>query len=194
MTESLSLITREIPLTKGKVTIVDAGDYEFLSQWNWFSLNDYYAARTKYIGMFNGKPKRITIKMHQVLMNAPEGFEIDHINGDGLDNRRSNLRICTHQQNIWNRRAQKGSTSKYKGVSFQASTQYWKAYISIDGGKQKHLGCYLNEEGAARAYNKAAKKYHGEFARLNSVEGEPPSSLKHPVQYKYHDSRKVDYV
>lgn len=115
MTESLSLITREIPLTKGKVTIVDAGDYEFLSQWNWFSLNDYYAARTKYIGMFNGKPKRITIKMHQVLMNAPEGFEIDHINGDGLDNRRSNLRICTHQQNIWNRRAQKGSTSKYKG-------------------------------------------------------------------------------
>lgn len=173
----------EISLSGGGVAIVDAGDYNFLMQWKWFYLNKLYAARTKFIGIVDGKAKRMTVKMHNVLMPPAEGYEIDHINGNGLDNRKSNLRICKHQQNMWNRKAVTGSASKYKGVDWYAASGSWRAYIKIDG-KQKHLGCYKSEDDAARAYNKAAIELHGEFARLNPVEGNPAPRILHPYQGK----------
>lgn len=189
---SLSCLTREIPLTKGKVAVVDAADYEFLSQWKWFFLNDTYAARTQYIGMEKGKPKRITIKMHQVLMDAADGYEVDHINSNGIDNRRANLRVCTHKQNRWNSSSQKGSSSKYKGVSYQKATNYYKAYIIVHG-VYKHLGCYLEEDDAARAYNRAAKAEHGEYAKFNPVGEGPMERLKHPTQYQFHKAKEINY-
>lgn len=99
-------------------------------------------------------------------MQPEDGFWVDHINGDTLDNRRSNLRLCTVSGNNHNRMKSKNNTSGYKGVSWLKQNQKWRAYIKVNS-KDKHLGCYLDKEDAARAYDKAAKEYFGEFARLN---------------------------
>jgi len=105
---------REINLTQGKIALVDDGDYDYLMQWKWHAdikSNTCYARRTIRIGK---KPKRVYI--HRVIMNPPSNMEIDHINHNGLDNRRCNLRICTHQENTFNTNGFKRK-SKYKGVS-----------------------------------------------------------------------------
>ncbi len=154
---------KAIALTRGEVALVDADVFDMLMQWEW-QCRDGYAKR--------GARGRKAIAMHNIIMNPPEGFIVDHIDGNGLNNRRSNLRVCKQKHNTWNRKPVKGSSSKYKGVSWQAATGYWKAYIKTDG-KQKHLGCYLSEEEAAIAYNRAAKELHGEFAKLNNVEDKP---------------------
>ncbi len=87
------------------------------------------------------------------------------------------MRVCKHQQNTWNRKSVTGSSSKYKGVSFQKATQYWKVNIKINE-KQVHIGCFWNEDDAARAYNKVAKVLHGEYAKLNAVkDGDTPSQI-----------------
>jgi len=104
--------------------------------------------------------------MHRLIMDPPRGYVVDHINGDGLDNRRANLRLATHAQNGRNRRKIKKGISKYKGVSWEESTGKWRALIHVDR-KKISLGCYKDEVTAAKVYDKAAKKYHGEFARLN---------------------------
>lgn len=184
---------REIQLSGGGVALVDSSDYEFLTQWKWFYLNKTYAGRTKHIEMVDGKPKRMTVKMHNVLMPPPEGYEVDHINGNGLDNRKENLRIVRHQQNMWNRKAVTGSKSKYKGVDWYAASGSWRAYIKIDG-KQKHLGCYKQEDDAARAYNKAALALHGQYARLNPVAGDPAPRITHPTQHEWHQRRQETHV
>ena len=154
---------KAIALTMGKYTLVDAEDFDFLMKWEW-QYRDGYAKR--------GARGHKAIPMHGVILRAPQGMEPDHKNGDGLDNRKNNLRPATHQQNMWNRSPVKDSSSKYKGVSFQKATNYWKAYIKINE-KQKHLGCFLSEEEAAIAYNRVAKELHGEFAKLNPVEDKP---------------------
>lgn len=160
-----------IQLTKGKWTIVDAEDYAELIKFKWH-YREGYAKRA-----INRKGDRRAIAMHNQIMNTPKGFEVDHINGDGLDNRKCNLRVCKHQQNTWNRKSVTGSSSKYKGVSWQAATGYWKVNIKIDE-KQMHIGCFWDEEDAARAYNRVAKGLHKEFAKLNPVEdGESPSRI-----------------
>jgi hypothetical protein len=99
-------------------------------------------------------------------MRPPEGMEVDHQDGDGLNNRRSNLRICTHQNNSRNMRRHRDSASRFKGVSWWKTRQIWRAYIVVDN-KQKGLGYYNNDTDAARAYDAAAKKLFGEFANLN---------------------------
>lgn len=167
-TLELPIGVRAIPLSKGLYTLVDETDYEYLNQWNWYARSGdgcVYASRS------NSKAK-IAINMHVVLLPAPDGKEPDHIDGDSLNNRRNNLRLVTHQENMWNRKPVTGSSSKFKGVSWQTATQYWKAYIKINE-KQVHLGCFWDEVDAAIAYNKAAKALHGEFAKLNKVEDRP---------------------
>lgn len=154
---------KAIALTGGHVTFVDKEDYINLIHFEW-QHRDGYAKRQQYKGK--------VISMHNAIMGTPEGFVCDHIDGDSLNNRRSNLRICKQQNNMWNRKPVKGSSSKFKGVSWQAATGYWKAYIKINE-KQVHLGCFWDEEDAAIAYNKAAKALHGEFAKLNKVEDKP---------------------
>lgn len=155
-------MVKEIQLTQGKVALVDDADFEWLSQWNWCALrqrgnNRWYAVRGR----------NPLIYMHRLILNPPEGYESDHIDGGGLNNRRSNLRICTCSQNHMNRHRAWGS-SIYKGVYYYKRYMKWGARIQINR-KQLHLGYFNSEIEAAKAYNKAAIKYYGEFARINEA-------------------------
>jgi hypothetical protein len=169
-----SPVTREIPLTQDYVALVDAEDYEYLSQWKWrakIEKNTVYAARDAYTA--NGK--RSHIRMHRLIMSAPKGMEVDHRDGDGLNNRRNNLRVCTKAQNLTNQRPQKGTSSRFKGVYRNKRDRQWQAYIKVNG-KRKHLGCFASEVEAAKAYNNAAIQFHGEFAWLNDIESKPAAA------------------
>jgi hypothetical protein len=163
---------KEIPLTKGMVAIVDDADYRELAEYKWYVVGqpgNEYAAR--YGGT---KPSGSTIhaRMHRVLMQAPDGIEVDHINRNRLDNRRANLRLATRAQNGQNRGKFSPRThSRYKGVTWHSRNRYWQAMICVNGNRI-YLGGYKSEREAALAYNNAAVKYHGKFANLNILEGE----------------------
>lgn len=165
---------KEIPLTQGKVALVDAEDYEYSNQFKWYAMkhgNTYYAVR--HIKKEDGK--QTLICMHRVIMKTSKGMDTDHINGDGWDNRRDNLRICTRSQNKMNGNIHKDNTSGYKGVFWQKRDKKWMAQIQIDG-KLKYLGLFITKEEAALAYNEAAKELFGEFARLNNINYKYPLS------------------
>jgi hypothetical protein len=152
-----------IPLTQGKFAIVDAEDYDRLNQDKWYAgkcKNTYYAGRVE-----GGK----TIKMHREIMHAPKGVLVDHINHNGLDNRKRNLRLCTHAQNCYNQQASATGTSKYKGVSWHKSNSKWSARIRCDR-KFYNLGEFDNQMEAAMAYDDKAVELFGEFACLNFPE------------------------
>jgi hypothetical protein len=155
-------------LSHGKFSQVDAADFDWLNQWKWSYRRDGYVVRAQHVGVFNGKQKQQMIRLHRFIMAAPEGMSVDHVNGDGLDNRRCNLRICTHTQNHQNRKSRVASTSIYKGVYWWKHRQCWIAKITVNGSP-KTLGQYDNQEEAALAYNAAAIKYFGEFANPNVV-------------------------
>ena len=156
---------KEIPLTKGQVALVDDEDFEWLSQHVWIvkrSDRGYLYARTS--------TTKGGIYMHRLLLNAPEGMQVDHINHNGLDNRRQNMRLCTNSQNSYNSLAhRKPKTSHFKGVCWHKSTQKWLAQIGIDW-KRLHLGIFDSEEDAAKAYDAKAIELFGEFALLNFPE------------------------
>lgn len=159
--------TKLIPLTQGKFAIVDAADYEWLSQRKWgCNCNGYARATEGYVDK-NGIKKRRDIFMHRLVANTPINMVTDHINGNPLDNRRSNLRACSNSQNRCNGKI-KISSSKYKGVFWHKSAKKWVSQIVVDK-KAHYLGIYEKELDAAKAYNNVAKKYHGEFARLNEI-------------------------
>lgn len=149
----------EIALTQGKVAVIDDADYEIIKKYSWNCGKAGYVVTEK-----NGK----SIYMHRLLLSAPNNFEVDHVDGDKLNNRRSNLRICTRQQNERNKPKTHGLTSRYKGVSWITKRHKWCAQIHINR-RPIFLGYYDGEEDAAIAYNLAAEKLYGEFARLNSV-------------------------
>lgn len=157
----------EVPLTRGAVAIVDLADAESVSQWSWslWSIRNKQYARAN-VGLNNGT--RRYVAMHFYLIGQKD-MEVDHANGDGLDNRRSNLRVCTHQQNMRNMTRLVTGSSPFKGVSWFRRDQCWRAYIVSDA-KQKHLGYFVDEIEAARAYDKAAREFFGEFALLNFPE------------------------
>lgn len=147
---------RTIPLTKGKVTLVDTTDYEWLSLFKWHYSNGY-AVRRIYIN----KRRDGISRMHREILNAPSEKQVDHINGDGLDNRRSNLRLCTRQENARN----SAPRGLFKGVEHTTEDR-WCAYIKINGRK-KHIGVFADQHTAALAYDHFARRYFGEFARPN---------------------------
>jgi hypothetical protein len=159
--------TIEIPLTNGAFAIIDAEDYELVSKQKWHlksSDGRNYAVSSIYLG-----PKKYKrIRMHRIIMNATTGTYVDHINGDGLDNRRENLRFSTLSQNSCNSKVHSNSGSGLKGVAYYRGR--WMAQIQMLG-KRKHLGSYLTKEEAARVYDKAALELHGEFARTNEMMG-----------------------
>lgn len=146
---------KKILLSQGKFAIVDDCDYKNVKDYNWhFS---------------QGRAKRTGSFLHWDIIGKPEkGFVIDHINRDPLDNRRCNLRICTHRQNILNSSKSKNNTSGFVGVYWTKDREKWKAYIKING-KQIGLGRFSDVKEAAMAYNNAAIKYFGEFANLNRI-------------------------
>jgi hypothetical protein len=160
---------RKIKLTQDKFAIVDPQDYEVLSQSKWCAAKDYdtfYAIRYARIGN-----KRTTIKMHRVIMNAKSNDIVDHRNHEGLDNRKTNLRIATAAENNANsKRGMNRGTSRYKGVCRDEKCGKWRAGISYQG-QHIHLGMFDDEIEAAKAYDEAAKKYHGEFSVLNFYRG-----------------------
>lgn len=151
-----------IALTQGRFTTVDAADYPWLNQWPWYAYwnahtHSFYAAR-------NEKRKRIYMA-REILKCGPKE-EAEHQNHDTLDNQRKNLRKATSSQNSSNRRIRSDNTSGFKGVSWCKKTKNWKAMIGHKG-TQIYLGYFNSAEEAARAYDEAAKKFHGEFASLN---------------------------
>ncbi len=146
-------------LTKGQVTILDDEDYAVYSRWRWKALERvgcYYAIRT---------PQSGGIYLHRAITACPSGLCVDHIDGDTLNNQRSNLRIATSRQNSQNMKKRAGS-SVFKGVHIQPRDNLWVARIRVNG-RALWLGSHHEEVDAARAYDKAAREHFGEFARLN---------------------------
>lgn len=156
---------REIPLTKGYVAIVDASDYEWLMQWSWY-IKTSAGGRQPYAQTYfgGGRKHSVKITMHRMIMGLGIGDlrKCDHRNGDGLDNRRENLRIATVTENNRNSRRRKNNSSGFKGVSRHRNK--FDARITIDR-QTYNLGRYDTPESAAYAYAEAAKKYFGGFAR-----------------------------
>ncbi len=158
---------RLIPLSQDKFAIVDADDYEKLRKYKWYARK---SLRTYYAVCYISGPKylsRRNVYMHHLVIDIPDGMCCDHINHNGLDNRKANLRAATQLQNLWNRRKYKSyAHSVYKGVDWARHTRRWRSRISVYG-KRLHLGHFNNEIEAAKAYDEAAKKYFGDFANLN---------------------------
>jgi hypothetical protein len=155
-----------IPLTQGKYAIVDPEDFERLNKHKWHAVrqnNTFYAIRC------TGPAKKTTyIRMHREIIHPPRHLVVDHINHNGLDNRKANLRSATRAQNNYNRLIikRKGASSKYKGVAWKEDRKKWRARIHFNG-KLIFLGYFKDEIQAAKAYDIAAKKYYGRFACLN---------------------------
>lgn len=150
-------MTREILLTQGKVALVDDEDYDFLMQWKWQAKHGsgtYYATKS-----------RPCVAMHRLIMNAQEGEIIDHINHNGLDNRKENLRICTHKENCRNMKV-KQNVSGYKGVTFNQHNKKWEPCLRVNN-KRLYLGLFTDIIEAAYAHDEAAIYHYKEFACLN---------------------------
>ena len=155
------------------VAIVDDDMYDFLNQWNWcIRTGDnkvFYAARTVYVMPVDGKRNAALWHMHRIVAETPDGMVTDHINGNTLDNRRENLRVCKPNQNVKNmQKSTRPLSSPYKGVSFHKQSGKWQASIKTEY-KQKWLGNFENQLDAARAYNLAAIAQHGEYAKVNEL-------------------------
>lgn len=149
-----------IKLSQNKVAKVDDSVFEKLNKFKWSAQKHrktYYALRVS-----NGKP----ILMHREIIGANDGELVDHINGDGLDNTKSNLRICTNSENLHNREKSVNNTSGYKGVYFEKSRNKWKAQIMINY-KLINIGRFNTKEEAAKAYDNYARIHIGKFTRPN---------------------------
>lgn len=149
-----------IPLSQNKVAIIDDEDFRWISQTKWFCHHGNAETKRTIGG------RRVIISMAREIMKCPEGRVVDHINGDKLDNRKTNLRICTQAENTRNRGMSAHNSSGFKGVTFNKGVKRWIACIRLNG-KNKHLGCFDSPEDAARAYDMAAEKNYGQFARTN---------------------------
>lgn len=149
-------MAKKIPLGHGQFAIVDDEDYEAVSRYKWHTManstGSHIYAATK-------------LRMHRLILDAPPGYMVDHINGDTLDNRRSNLRLCTNSQNQQNTPS-RGGSSQYKGVSFQVKSGKWIAAFQYNGIRY-YCGMWDSEEDAAKAVDKKRGEVCGDFASKN---------------------------
>ena len=153
------------------ITIFDAKFIDYIKPYKWFKINNHNYVSCHFL---DENKIRKMMQLHRYLMylsnnfNLDSSLDIDHIDGDPLNNLLSNLRTCTTSQNCRNSNRKKNSSSQYKGVNFFKRDKKWKAEIYVNG-KNLFLGLFINEIDAAKAYDIAAKKYFGEFARLNGI-------------------------
>lgn len=151
----------EIPLTQGLVALIDEADFDLIAARKW------YAARSTQTSYALNRRDCETVSMHRFLLAPAPGQHVDHINGNGLDNRRSNIRLCTPSQNMANSRRPKDAL-RQRGTRKLGNS--WVATVKFQG-KAIHAGCFATPEEAARAYDAKARELHGEFARLNYPDG-----------------------
>lgn len=155
---------KTIPLSRGLVAIVDDEDFGFLSQFKWCATTGrselYYAVRNSP----RGSGPRKHIQMHRLLCSVPEGFQVDHINGDSLDNRRSNLRPATNGQNNVNQGPRSNNKSGFRGVHWFKKTNRWRCSAG-----QKHIGYFKDPRVAAEKYNEEIVRLYGPYARPNTL-------------------------
>lgn len=162
-------MVKELPLTKGYIALVDDQDYVGLSQYSWWACvcgGGLVYAR--------GWVNKSRIKMHRLILDAPVGIAVDHINRNTLDNRRSNLRLCTMSENLANIATSTVNSSGYKGVSWHRATRKWAACLHARR-KEFYLGEYETPQEAALAYDEAARIHFGEFALTNEQMGLLPN-------------------
>lgn len=161
-------MAKEIKLTQGKVAIVDDEMYDYLNQWKWYAnklKGKYYAVRNLRIN----KKYAGCLLMHRVIMNPIKGFVVDHVNGITLDNRKVNLRNCTHGDNMKNQKLSIRNKTGFRGVTWHKNNKVFESRIRSNNISY-HLGTFNNAIDAAKIYNEAAIKYHGEFAKLNKID------------------------
>jgi hypothetical protein len=160
-----------ISLTQGKVALVDDVDYAWLSRFKWYANKCTLKTRVIWYAMRttsrNVRPRR-TFLMHREIAAVDGLLDVDHHDGDGLNNQRYNLRPATRSQNFQNRRKEPGKTSEFKGVSWHRRAQKWTVQIGVNG-QHKYLGLFEDEVEAARVYDRAAEQYFGEFALTNNI-------------------------
>lgn len=159
---------RRIPLGEDRFTIVEPRDFYRYNNFNWCPNENgpnNYAVRLVTICKKGEKSIKL-VSLHREIMKHPKGLFVDHKNGDGLDNRRANLRVATRSQNMCNVQKRKNTSSRFIGVCFHKRNKLWAVRIQYRG-KGIWLGYFEDEIEAARVYDRAAIKYHGEFARLN---------------------------
>lgn len=155
-------MTKEIQLANGKVCLVDDGDYKMLSMYGWYAKEN---SNTTYVYTQLHKNKtRRTVHIHQMLLLPPDGYVVDHINGNGLDNRRSNLRLCTQSQNRMNSKKSNRNNAGIKGVGWSKDNNKWYAYITFEK-VMRNLGHYINKDEAINARKQAEEKYYKEYAK-----------------------------
>jgi hypothetical protein len=159
-------MVKKISLTQGKFSLVDDEDFDELNQYKWYAHKNkggiWYVDRTiKYVD-----EKHKTISMHRKIMDFPSGKDIDHVNHDGLDNRKCNLRVCTRSQNKKNARLSKNNSSGLKGVHWNKRNKKWMALIAKDK-KRIYLGLFDDKTEAGRVVDRKALELFGEFAILN---------------------------
>lgn len=159
---------KEITLTQGQVALVDEDDFAWLSQFNWQACkasdrHPWYAGSN-----FKTEKGKRWLRMHRLIMKAQPGQDVDHIDGNGLNNQKANLRVCSHRENMRNRRPMNG---RFKGVFFEKDGRQnpWRVHVKTATGQKRYGGCPTAED-AATVYNFLVAQLFGEFARYNEVE------------------------
>lgn len=156
---------REIQLTRNQVALIDDEDFDLINQHKWFSVSPRQKNyRHTWYAACKIQGRHVT--MHNLLLNPPKGSVADHIDHNGLNNRRTNIRISTTRENSWNTNKHKNCTSKFKGVSWNKEKSKWQARICING-RETHLGWFHDEVLAANTYDFVACQFFGDFAKLN---------------------------